>query len=484
MKLVPPAAPNAKSTQPLPVTEGALSDFSDDPVACLLGLQRRHGELAALQEGSSRIVFVFGPQWNQRVLSNAKTFHAWFFTVRGARNSAQRRLTSGLLSMNGADHKRHRRMLMGPFQKRAIGEYHDAIVHLGREMLDGWRIGEVRDVGREMTQFMLRLTSGLLFGFGADVFETAYRVGEKIDRWVELNHNTGLGAFVSDPQYVASYDELCALADELERDIQGMIDCRRNGGRLGNDVLSLLIAANSRNGITDQELIGHVALLFGAAHLTTAHTFTWTLFLLAQHPEVMRELDAEIRASVAGAAPRLDEIAQMPVLDRVLKESMRVLPASGCSHRVCSKPTTLGPFDLPKGAPVIFSQFVTHHLPRLYPEPETFRPDRWREISPSAYEYLPFGAGPRMCLGGPLAMMILKTVLPAILKRYRLALVPCSEIHGKIVSTMLGPTTAVPMTIHPADGRYESVPVTGNVHQMVTLPDAGSSEKAGFQRAA
>jgi cytochrome P450 len=478
MTPVPPTEPFPTRNRDLPVTRGALSDFSEDPIGCLRELQRRHGDLAALQEGDSRIVFVFGPQWNQRVLSDSETFHAWFFTVRGARNSAQRRLTSGLLSMNGSEHKQHRRMVMGPFQKKSIAGYHEAIVEFGAELLDGWQIGETRDVSRDMTQFMLRVTSGLLFGLGDDVFETAYRIGEKIDRWVQLNHNTGLGAFVSDPRYVRSYDELCGLADELERDIQGLID-RRRRGKLGNDVLSLLIAANDRDGgISDQELIGHVALLFGAAHLTTAHTFTWTLFLLAQHPSVMPELDEEIRESLAGDFPRPDDLSTMPVLDRVLKESMRVLPASGCSHRVSSRPTTLGPFELPKGAPVIFSQYATHHLPRLYPDPEAFRPDRWLEISPSAYEYLPFGAGPRMCIGGPLAMMILKTVLPAILKRYRLSVVPGCEISGNIVSTMLGPTTPVPITVHPADGRFQSVPVSGNVHQMVNLPVAAGAEAA------
>jgi cytochrome P450 len=387
--------------------------------------------------------------------------------------------------MNGPEHKQHRRMVMGPFQKRAIGGYHEAMLDLAADMLDDWRAGEVRDVSREMTQFMLRLTSGLLFGFGADVFDTAYATGEKIDRWVQLNHSTGLGAFVSNPKYVASYDELCGLAGELERDIQEMIDRRRSSGRPGSDVLSLLIEAHGRDGgISDQELIGHVALLFGAAHLTTAHTFSWTLFLLAQHPHVMRQLDEEIGSTIAGDCPSLEEIARMPVLDRVLKESMRVLPASGCSHRVTSRATTLGPLELPKGAPVIFSQYVTHHLPSLYPDPEAFHPDRWLSISPSAYEYLPFGAGPRMCLGAPLATMILKTVLPTILKRYRLSVVPGCEINGNIVSTMLGPTTPLPMTIHPADGRFESVAVQGNVHQMVNLPGSDRLLATAFPRAA
>lgn len=466
----------------LPISHGRLRDFTDDPVACMRRLYDEHGGLAALQEDSTRIVFAFDPKWNQRVLSDGKTFHSRFFAVRGPRDSAQRRLTSGLLSMNGEEHKQHRRMVMGPFQRKTIATYHADVVQLTRDMLDDWAPGEVRDIHAEMTQFMLRATSGLLFG--VDVFDTAYRLGEMIDRWVHLNHETGMGAFISDPSYLRHYDQLLSLADTLENDIQELIDLRRarpkDSG--GNDVLSLLLqACEGERRIDDQQLIGHVALMFGAAHLTTAHTFTWTLFLLAQHPSIARQVDAEVRAALAGDAPTPEEIPGMPLLERVLKESMRILPASGYSQRVCAQPVQLGPFDLPVGAPVVFSQYITHHIRALYPQANRFLPDRWRTIAPSPYEYLPFGAGPRMCLGGPLAMMILKTTLPAILKRYRLSLQPGAEVSGRIISTMLGPTTSVPMEIHPPDGRFAAAEATGNIHSMVDLVEAPS---ASHRRAA
>jgi len=467
----------------LPVTHGRLQDFPDDPAACMRALHARHGGLAALQQGGTRIVFSFSPEWNQPVLSDGRRFHSRFFTVRGPRNSAQRRVTSGLLSMNGAEHKQHRRMVMGPFQKKTIAGYHDAIVQLTRQMLDAWRPGEVRDMHAEMTQFMLRLTGGLLFG--VDVFELAYRLGEMIDRWVHLNHETGMGVFVSDPQYLENYDRLLLLAEQLETEIQELINHRRRADKLGNDVLSLLIQAAEQEGrISDQQLIGHVALMFGAAHLTTAHTFSWTLFLLAQHPSVMEVVFREVCECVRDDAPQPEEITAMPATERVLKESMRVLPASGYSQRICAEPTRLGPFELTRGAPVIFSQFITHHLPQLYEHPERFVPDRWKTITPTPYQYLPFGAGPRMCLGAPLAMRILKTVLPAILKRFRLTVVPGSVINGKIISTMLGPTSPVPMLIDEPDGRFQSVAVTGNIHQMVDLVESPRTAAEELRRAA
>lgn len=455
---------------PPPVTHGRLLDFTDDPIACMRRLRAAHGNLAVLREGAQKIVFVFGPELNQRVLSDAATFHSRFFTIRGSRRSSQRRLTSGLMSMNGDEHKTHRRIVMEPFQKKSLGRYHESICNLTQALLDAWRPGDVLDMHREMTRHMLRVTSELLFG--VDIPEFACRVGAMLDRWVQLNHEAGMGAFISDPALCERYDRLLHLAAQLERDIREMIELRRATAG-STDVLSLLIDAHDQEGrVDDGQIIGHVALLFGAAHLTTAHTLTWTLFLLAQHPSVMRALDDEIGANVAGAAPTPEETSRMPLTERVLKESMRVLPASSYSPRVTAVPTRLGPLQLAPETPVIFSQFITHHLPELYDDPDSFRPERWLRIAPSPYAYLPFGAGPRMCLGAPLAMMTLRTILPAILKRYRLSVVPGAEISGRVIATMLGPVTRVPMRVWPADGLFQSVPVGGNIHTLVHLREA------------
>lgn len=295
-----------------------------------------------------------------------------------------------------------------------------------------------------------------------------------IDRWVAMNHETGMGAFVSDPRINGRYSRLLEFAEELEADIRMMVRLRRDNAKASDDVLSLLIGANElEKKVADDELIGHVALLFGAAHLTTAHTLTWTLFLLAQHPAIMRDLHREIIGTMRGDCPTFDEINRMPLTERVIKESMRILPASSYSQRLCAQPTMLGDVPVNRGTPVIFSQYVTHHMPEIYPEPEAFRPDRWQGAPANPYAYLPFGAGAKMCIGAPLAMTTLRTVLPAILRRYRLSVVPGSRIDGRIVATMLGPTTPVPMTIASQDGQFTSCPVTGNIHSMVRLEESG-----------
>jgi cytochrome P450 len=297
-----------------------------------------------------------------------------------------------------------------------------------------------------------------------------------IDHWVHLNHELGMGAFVSNQEIAQRYEGLLDYAKELEAEILGMIQLRRSKGDDRDDMLSALISAHDEEGhISDEELVGQAALIFGAAHLTTAHTLTWTLFLLAQHPSIMAELHAELQRELSGGFPAIEEISRLPLTERVVKESMRIMPASSYSQRVTSCPTQLGPFSLSTGSAIIFSQFMTHHLPHLYPEPEVFRPDRWLSINPSPYAYLPFGAGPRMCVGTPMAMLILKGALPTILQRFKVTVVPYSEVSAKIVSTMLSPTSSVMLRIDEQDGRFQSQPVVGNIHSIVELREVESA---------
>lgn len=459
----------------LPVTKGSIAEFANDPVVCMRRLWATHGEVAALEEETQRLHFVFGPTYTRQVLSDPQRFHSQFFALRGSRKSAQRRVTEGLLSMNGEQHKQHRRIVMEPFQKKSIVHYHDTVLQHSDEMLSAWDPGTIRDISGDMTHYMLRLTSSILFGI--DLPELAYRIGELTERWVALNHRVGPAAFTSDPEAMSHYDELLAAAEELEVAVKEMLETRRNG-QLGYDVLSLLIRAHdAEGGITDEQLIGHIVLLFGAAHLTSAHTLTWTLFLLAQHPEVMARLYAELNETLAGRPPRADDLDRLIYLDQVIKESMRVMPASAYSQRVAAEPVDLGPFPLQRGAVVIFSQFITHHLPELYPQPERFLPDRWETINPSPYAYLPFGAGPRMCIGAALGMMQLKISLPMILSRYKLSVVPDAEINGRVMSTMLYPTSTVPMQISEHDGSFDAATVRGSVHALVDLPSAAAKRR-------
>ncbi|HEY3395730.1 MAG TPA: cytochrome P450 [Lacipirellulaceae bacterium] len=484
------SAPAALAASTEPVSQLDLADFSRDLFHGIRWLHERHGPIAAVEDGGQRVVFLFSPEFNQEVLSDTERFHARFFTVRGPKRSAQRRLTCGLLAMNGDQHRRNRRIVKEPFSLRAISSYADTIARLTDELLASWRSGEVRDIAEEMRQYMLRVTSTLLFGLNDS--ELAYRLGDMIARWVALNQEVGAGALVPNDRFFHHYEDLLAFAEELEAEILGMIRRRRESDKPVGDVLSLLVQMHDEEGgLSDEELVGQTAVLFGAAHMTTAHSLTWTLMLLAQHPSIMAQLWVELSIETAGAGDgparcpfgrdtkalgSLPKGEELSLLDRVIKESMRILPASAYSQRINTVAVQLGPLFLPRGTGIVFTPLVTHHLPEIYSEPQKFLPDRWLTLRPSPYAYHPFGAGPRLCIGGPLATAIIRVALQKILSRYRLSLVPGSDIGVHVESTMLVPTNGLPMRIHPADGRFRANPITGRIRELVHFDEAPESE--------
>ena len=476
-----------------PVSYADLSEFSRDLLRGIKKLHAQHGPIAALEDGGQRVVFLFSPEFNQQVLSDTERFQARFFAVRGPKRSAQRRLTCGLLAMNGDQHRRNRRLVKEPFGLRAISTYGQTISRLTDEMLSEWRPGSERDMAEEMRQFMLRVTSTLLFGL--DDVEMAYRLGDRIAEWVSLNHEVGVGALVPNERFFRHYEDLLAFAEIVEAEIMQMIRRRREDPRMGSDVLSILIRTHDEEGgLSDEELVGQASVLFAAAHMTTAHSLTWTLLLTAQHPSVMARLWEELQKPQENRPEMSVELASsgipkngMPVLeadgslargedqsllDRIIKESMRLLPASAYSQRITTETVQLGPLHVQRGTGIVFTPIITHRLPEIYPQPERFLPDRWLKPRPSPYAYHPFGAGPRLCIGGPLATAIIRIALHKILKRFRLTVIPGSEVNAHIESTMLMPSDGLRMRIDLADGDFTSSPMGGNIHELVDFVEA------------
>ena len=447
-----------------------MADFANQPLACMRRLQAEHGDVAAIEdEAGRRVHFAFTPELNRQILTESKRFHSKFFAIRGGRKSAQRRVSSGLLSMNDERHKADRRIVMEPFQLRSLGRYHDDVLAVSDSLLDTWEPGQTRDINADMTAYMLRLTCTILFGL--DNEDLAYRIGQLTEEWVALNHELGLAAYIPDPALSGRYDELMEAAVDLEGALSDMVACRREAG-FGRDVLSLMIQARDAGHLDDTRLFGHMALLFGAAHLTSAHTLTWTLLLLAQHPEIRRRVDAEIDEVIGDDEVTQEHLPKLQYLDRVIKESMRVLPASCYLGRFAAEPVELGPFRLEPGSPVVFSQFMTHHRADAFEDPHSFRPERWESIKPSPYEYLPFGGGSRRCIGASLGMMQFLITLPRMLRAYRFAVQPGSTVDYRAHSTMLHPDSPVMMTLHANDGRHEAKPFAGNIHSLVDFGPA------------
>ena len=223
--------------------------------------------------------------------------------------------------------------------------------------------------------------------------------------------------------------------------------------------------------MTDPELFADAAGLFIAGHETTAWTLAWTLFLLDQHPEWQQRLRAELDVVLAGRAPTPEDLPRLRVMDLVVRESMRLIPAVPVLFfRVCAEAVALGSFQLPPGANIIVSPFATHHDPALYEAPRRFLPQRWETLDPGTYAYLPFGAGPRACIGMRFAERSIRMQLALILQKFRVTFEPGTRVDRHVRGNVFMARGGLTATVLPASAPPRPRPnVSGDVMDLLDL---------------
>lgn len=462
-----------RGPRPLPLlgARGNVIRFFGAPLRWMRGLHGRYGDIAAVSDRSPSLICAFGPAHNRQILPDARVFQ----NQDGGpypipQDSALARVLDGLNFMNGDRHRQHRRLMMPAFQKAALDGYRDDMVAVAARRLESWQVGGILDVGEEMIELTLRLAVRCLFGL--DVREGEDHLGGLSTQLLELVTSMGVAALPRDLPGTP-YRRMLRLGERVEVEMLELIRRKRGAPGPQRDVLSILLHARDEDGgaLTDRELIGETSVLFAAGHETTASTLAWTLFLLSQHPRVLGDLLDELTGALRGDAPTVAQLSSLPLLDAVIKESMRLLPATPLLFiRLPAAEAQLGPYALPAGSAVMLSPFITHRLPDLYPDPARFRPERWARLAPSPYEYLPFGAGPRMCIGAGFAGQAVRVVLPMILQRYRLSLAHRAEVSAAVRGITLGPRRGLEMLVAPQD-RYlrRAERVRGEIHELVDL---------------
>jgi cytochrome P450 len=337
-------------------------------------------------------------------------------------------------------------------------------------MVERWPRGEVVDLDAKLRDLAMCVAVRSLFGL--DVLGGSTELGEIA---AEL-----LDALTSPLAILLRYDlprtpyrRALRLGDRLLEGLERLVAEKRARAEIEKDALALLLRAADDDGagFSDDELFSEAVTLFVAGHETTAKTLSWTMFLLERHPAVLAEVLEEIDGVLGGRSMTAADIPRMPILDRVIKESMRVLaPVPILFLRVPSSEMALGRFTLPKGANVVISPYAMHHDPELYPEPRRFRPERWEGLRPSAYEYMPFGAGPRVCVGAAFAQQALRLIMPTVLQRVRVAVRRDARIDRLTRGNILMPRHGIAARIEaPHRQRLVPEPVRGDVHEMVVL---------------
>lgn len=451
----------------------SAASFIRDPIPVLRSLHQEYGSLVAFPNDPFRqfdprlYVMAFGPEYNEQILTNTDVFKARGIVPQGPAGSAHQIVRFGLISMNGEQHRRHRSLLMPAFHRRAVDGYRDTMAALTTHLVDQWRVGETRDISRDMRDLALDVSSMVLFGYSEK--ESYRQLGRLIEHWMATCFSPKIWFFQWDlPGF--PYRRLLRLAEELDREVRRMIHQRRKESLAGDDVISMLIRAHDQdNGaMTEDELVGEVSILFTAAHETNTVALTWTLFLLSQHPKILSDLLDELDNELHGDAPRVDQFDRLPLLEWVIKESMRILPPVAWGTRAVDQPTQLGRFELPKGSRVLYSQYITHNLPDIYPNPRRYDPERWSSFAPPPYAYIPFGGGPRLCIGYAFSMTFLRIALPIILQRFNLALAPGTRID-RTYQVTIAPKYGMPMVVQAKGTRSKPIRPEGTIHDMVAL---------------
>jgi len=237
------------------------------------------------------------------------------------------------------------------------------------------------------------------------------------------------------------------------------------------DLASIIVNSADADGKppSDATIVGQIPSLFAAAFEAAQSALTWTLFLLTQHPHVAAKLLDELRSTIGSITPALSKAGELPYLDAVVRESMRILPPVPFQMRVAQRDTDIFGYRVPKGARVVLNTFLTNRATPLYPDGDVFRPERWFTIAPTAFEFPVFSGGPHVCPGYWFGSTAVKIALAAILCRYRLLLAPNSRVDYRVQPTMR-PLQRLNLVLHPQDGAFVPTPVSGRIRELVMLP--------------
>jgi cytochrome P450 len=191
--------------------------------------------------------------------------------------------------------------------------------------------------------------------------------------------------------------------------------------------------------MTDKQVRDEAMTIFLAGHETIAVALTWTWYLLAQHPEIYALLRNEVDSVLRGRSPTFADLPNLPYTLQVLKESMRLYPPAYGYARQATQPVTIGEYDLPAGTLVLISPYAMHRRPDYFPNPERFDPTRFTpeaEQRLPRYAYIPFGGGPRICIGNHFALMESHLVLATLAQRVTFDLIPGQHIEPEPIVTL------------------------------------------------
>ncbi|MEU7015911.1 cytochrome P450 [Streptomyces sp. NPDC046385] len=333
----------------------------------------------------------------------------------------------GLLLSEGAFHRLQRRLIRPAFRHARVRHYAELMTDLTRTWTEGLRDGQVLSLDEEFGNLASSIVVRSLFTQGITEQDAASVVEAMTDvmAWVGARGSDPLPFLAKLPTRV---NRRFAQGSRTLHTLVDTVIAHRRGldAEAPDDVLTWLLAttdAETGERMSDGQVHDEVMTLLTAGTETTSRTLAWCLYLLARHPEAEERLHAEVDAVLAGRAAGFDDLPHLPYTRRVLTETLRLYPSGYLLSRASVRDTTLGAYAVPSATTILFSPYSLHRDPRLFPQPDHFRPDRWlpdhtTEVTPDAY--LPFGLGQHGCLGEGFAWTEMTIALATLTARWRL----------------------------------------------------------------
>jgi cytochrome P450 len=407
---------------------GRMFEAQRDPITFFQKMIAEHGDYVAVRFGPIRYFIVNDPEGARQVLvDNQKNY-------KKSRSYQALKLVlgEGLVTSEGDFWRRQRRLAQPAFHKERLASFVKTMVADTASMLDRWRAaGAVPpfDVHREMMRLTLRIVTRTLFSTDSDA--EADEVGHAMS--VAIEHvNEYADALVPVPIWIPTPKNLRfgRARRTLDALVLRIIDERRKAADKPNDLLSMLMSAqdeDTREQMTDRQLRDEVMTLVAAGHETTANLLTWTFYSLAQHPEVAARVKSEVTTVLGGRTPSLDDLPRLAFTRSVLDESLRLYPPAWILEREALADDQIGGYRVRRGVVVAVSPFMMHRHRRYWDRADEFDPDRFspaRATSRPKYAYLPFGGGPRLCIGNAFALMEAQIILAMIAAEWSLDLAP------------------------------------------------------------
>lgn len=440
---------------------GHLGTFKKRPLETMAGWWRQHGDALRFRLGPKTFYLFSHPDLAEDILVKQADRFVKVYNPRRPHGLALV-LGNGLVTSSGEIWKRHRRIIQPIFHRSRMAAMADRMAQVGEQRVAAWkgREGDTIDIAAEMMQLALEVISQTMFT------TSMTQHIDRISHALQVSIKYAFDSF-SNPLFLplwvptARNREFHSEMRFMDGLMYGLLAERRRSGAHHDDLLDLLLQARDEEtgeGLSDQELRDEALTIFAAGHETTANALAWTWYLLATHPEAKALFHEEVDRVLQGRTPNADDLQHLPYTRAVFDESLRLYPPAPAVHRKASTNTTVGGVSLPEGAFVLVGTYNLHRHPDFWTNPEQFWPERWLngERPSNRYAYMPFGAGPRTCVGLHFASVEGPLLLALIGRRYDLQLAQ-KTVEPHLMVT-LRPKGGIRMTL-----QLRKIPVASTV---------------------